>query len=102
MLNLEEGQTYIITKSDEPWWTVGKEYQAVLNKWGDLCLVDDDGDKWEVNYLNNRMSYKLELKEKEVERKYTPCDVNKIIIKAYQTYNNDAQRLAFIKGYFAK
>lgn len=64
MLNVKEGQTYIITKSDEPWWTEGKEYEAVLNKWGDLCLVDDEGDKWEIDYLNNRMSYKLKLKEK--------------------------------------
>lgn len=64
MLNAKVGQTYIITKTDEPWWTEGKEYKAVLNSLGEPCLVDDDGDKWEINYLNNRTFYKLELKEK--------------------------------------
>lgn len=65
MLNAKEGQTYIIKKAAKPWWTEGKEYEVVSNGWGELCLVDDNGDKWEVNYLSNRMSYKLELKEKE-------------------------------------
>lgn len=114
MLNAKEGQTYIVTKSDKPWWTEGKEYTVVLNSWGERCLVDDDGDKWAINYLNNKTSYKLELKEKQSkitmeelkqdfhEQTYSLLDVKKAIVEAYQTYDNDAQRLAFIKGYFAK
>lgn len=51
MLNAQEGQTYICTKSDKPWWTRGKEYKVVLNKYGELCLVDDDGDSWELDSL---------------------------------------------------
>lgn len=57
MLNAKEGQTYIVTKSDKPWWTEGKEYTVVLNSWGERCFVDDDGgDKWYIpndNLLNN-------------------------------------------------
>lgn len=114
MLNEKEGQTYIITKSDKPWWTEGKEYEAVLNNWGELCLVDDDGDKWAIDYLNSRTFYKLELKEKQSkitmedlkqdhnEQKYSLQDVKEAIIEAYQLYDNDSQRLAFLKGYFAK
>lgn len=113
-MNANEGQTYIITKSDKPWWTEGKEYTAVLNSWGELCLVDDDGDKWAINYLNNKTYYKLELKEKQSKitgevlkqdfhkQTYSLQDVKDAIVKAYQTYDNDSQRLAFLKGYFAK
>lgn len=113
MLNEKEGQTYICIKSDRPWWTTGKEYTVVLNKYGELCFVDDDGAKWTLGYLKHRgAQFKLkdtqpkvtmeDLKAKDVERKYTAFDVNKVILKAYQTYDNDSQRLAFIKGYFAK
>lgn len=123
MLNAKEGQTYICTKSDTPWWTRGKEYKVVRNKYGELCFVDDDGDKWSIRYLkhhggqfkrkdtssfNNYGKLRFSMDElsdekaKAVERKYTPFEVNKVIIKAYQLYENDSQRLAYIKGYFAK
>lgn len=106
MLNAREGQTYICTKSDKPWWTTGKEYKVVVNKYDELCFVDDDGAKWSILYLKNH-GYQFKLKEiqSKVEtekRKYTPFDVTKIILKSYQLYDNDAQRLAYIKGYFAK
>ena len=32
MLNAKEGQTYICTKSNKPWWTKGKEYKVVVKK----------------------------------------------------------------------
>lgn len=106
MLNAKEGQTYICTKSDKPWWTTGKEYEVISNKYDELCFVDDDGAKWSILYLKNH-GYQFKLKEiqSKVEtekRKYTPFDVTKIILKSYQLYDNDAQRLAYIKGYFAK
>lgn len=50
-LDLKEGQTYICTKSDKPWWTRGKEYKAVSTNHGKLCLVDDDGDSWYLDSL---------------------------------------------------
>lgn len=173
MLNAKEGQTYICTKSDGPWWTEGKEYEVISNRYDELCLVDNDNCKWVINYLNNRRGIQFELKEdttmnkldvkegqtyvctksgtpwwtkgKEYEvvtnngkpcfiddggckwviqywkylgdyfrlketqsksetekRKYTTFDVNKVILRAYNMYDNDAQRLAYIKGYFAK
>ncbi|EFF25849.1 TPA: hypothetical protein ACOBSY_002968 [Enterococcus faecium] len=112
-LDFKEGQTYICTKSDKRWWKVGKEYKVVLDDVNEAVLLDDENSHWSSTELaTHNLKFKLkeeqpkvmmkELKEKDVEHKYTPCDVNKIIIKAYQTYNNDAQRLAFIKGYFAK
>lgn len=118
MLNLQEGQTCICVKSDRPWWTRGKEYEVVRNKYDELCFVDDDGDKQAIHCLKDYVcqfkpkvtsqkvtSQKVTMKDlqaKAVERKYTPFEVNKVIIKAYQLYDNDSQRLAYIKGYFAK
>lgn len=107
MLNAKEGQTYICTKSDKPWWTTGKEYKVISNRYGELCLVDNHNDKWVIKYLNNRTDCRFKLKETQSnaeteKRKYTPFDVNKVILRAYQLYDNDAQRLAYIKGYFAK
>nr|DAT36888.1 MAG TPA: hypothetical protein [Caudoviricetes sp.] len=112
-LHLKEGQTYICTKSDKPWWTRGKEYKGVSTNHGKLYLVDDNGTKWYLNYLKNTAcQFKLKetpqkatmeyLKSKDVERKYTPFEVTKVILRAYNMYDNDAQRLAYIKGYFAK
>ena len=104
MLNAKEAQTYVCVKSDRPWWTVGKEYKVVLNSCSDLCFVDDDGGKWVINYLKNKYA-EFKLKETHVEtekHKYTGFDVTKVILRAYNMYDNDAQRLAFIKGYFAK
>lgn len=56
MLNVQEGPTYICTKSDKPWWTIGKEYKAAPNKRGKSCLVDDTGDSWEVEIFNGRIT----------------------------------------------
>lgn len=123
MLNVQEGQLYICVKSDRPWWTGGKEYELVRNKDGELCFVDDDGDTWTINYLKHHGSQfkrketssfkkygKLRFsvdelpdeKAKTVNLKYTPFEANKVILRAYQLYDNDSQRLAYIKGYFAK
>lgn len=87
MLNAKEGQTYIITKSDKPWWTEGKEYKVVLNGFGEACLVDDDDEEWEVNYLNNRMYCELELKEKETNQMFN--------IKEGQIYICNSDKLAW-------
>ncbi len=105
-LDFKEGQTYVFTKSDRPWWTVGKEYK-VVNKYDELCFVDDDGVTWSIEYLTSKACYQIKLKETQSKvetekRKYTAFDVNKVILRAYNMYDNDAQRLAYIKGYFAK
>ena len=107
MLNAKEGQTYVCTKSDRPWWTTGKEYELVLNNHGELCFVDDGDARWTIDYLNNRKGCQFKLKETQSnaeteKRQYTLFEVNKVILRAYNMYDTDAQRLAFIKGYFAK
>lgn len=112
-LHFKEGQTYVCTKANESWWTEGKKYKVGLSVFNEPFLADDDGDHWSSNDLSVYDStFKLEKEQpkvttedvtsNKVEPMYTPCDVNKIIIKAYQTYNNDAQRMAFIKGYFSE
>lgn len=106
MLNAKEGQTYVCIKADRPWWTKGKEYKVEVTSNGKLCFVDDDGGKWVIQYWKYIGEYfKLKDTSSRVESeklKYTTFDVNKVILRAYKMYNNDAQRLAFIKGYFAK
>ena len=52
MLKFKEGQTYICTKSEAPWWTEGKEYQVRLCVDGDLYLIDDDCDAYNDAYIN--------------------------------------------------
>lgn len=98
-MNFKEGQTYICIKSDRRWWTVDKEYNVVLNDDNKPVLLDDEGDMWNAKDLNGPNN-KFKLKETMVT--YTQLEVQQTILKAYQTYNNDSQRLAFIKGYFAK
>jgi viroplasmin and RNaseH domain-containing protein len=107
MWNAKEGQIYVCTKSDKPWWTTGKEYKVISNSYDELCLVDNDNDKWVIDYLNNRKDCQFKVKETQSKadtekHTYTAFDVNKVILRAYNMYNNDAQRLTFIKGYFAK
>lgn len=100
-LDLKEGQTYICTDTKYRWWTVGKEYNVVLTEYGSKVLVDDEGGKW-FNHQLSETSTDFKLKTDDSEQKYTPFEVTKVIIKAYQLYDNDSQRLAYIKGYFAK
>ncbi|UUW40505.1 hypothetical protein [Enterococcus phage vB_Efm_LG62] len=64
MLNAREGQTYVCVKSDNSWWTTGKEYEVISNSYDELCLVDNDNDKWVIDYLNNRKNCKFKLKER--------------------------------------
>ncbi|UVX36046.1 MAG: hypothetical protein [Bacteriophage sp.] len=51
-LEFKEGQTYVCTKSDKLWWTVGKEYPVVLDSNSRPVLIDNDGDKWTSVVLN--------------------------------------------------
>lgn len=114
MLQFKEGQTYVCTKANGPWWTEGKEYEVVLDGYNEPIVLDDENAPWYSYDVDNEDEYQFKLKEEQpkvtmedlktnaAERQYTPFEVNKVINKAYQTYNNDAQRLAYIKGYFAK
>lgn len=64
MLKFKEGQTYICTKSEAPWWTEGKEYQVRLCVDGDLYLIDDDCDAYNDAYINT-LETKFKLKEEK-------------------------------------
>lgn len=118
MTNAKEGQIYICNRDDLPvWtlgkWTLGKEYKVQAFGNGALYLTDDDEYNW---YLTNDNLLALVFKRKEKQSKitmeelkqdfheqtYSLLDVKKAIVKAYQTYDNDSQRLAFLKGYFSK
>lgn len=100
-LDFKEGQTYVCTKAKKPWWTEGKEYTVAYNIDGIPVLVDNGGAKWTSNALSS-FNNEFKLKEAVEKREYTLFDVNKVILRAYKLYDNDSQRLAFIKGYFAK
>ena len=106
MLNAKEGQTYVCKRDKLAWWTLDKEYKVQTSSNGLLYLTDDEGDNW---YLPNDNLLALVFKLKETQsntetekQKYTGFDVTKVIIRAHNMYDNDAQRLAYIKGYFAK
>ena len=63
MLTFKKGQTYICTKSDIRWWTVGKEYPVFLDSDNEPAIRDDDGDDWHSSYIrtfNNQFKLKEE------------------------------------------
>lgn len=97
-LDLKEGQTYICTDTKYRWWTVGKEYKVILNKYGTPALIDDFGEKW-LNPQVSDMSTDFKLKTDDSEPKYTQQEINKAIVNAHRQYDNDSQRLAFLEGY---
>jgi hypothetical protein len=106
-LHLKEGQTYICTKSDTPWWTRGKEYKAVSTNHGKLCLVDDDGDSW---YLDSLKYDICQFKLKETpsfnnydwfsrhelpDEKEKSLDLNKLTVYQLKEYIDLQQALEF-------
>lgn len=63
MLTFKKGQTYICTKSDKRWWTVGKEYPVFLDSDNEPVIKDDEYDDWHSGYLsasNNQFKLKEE------------------------------------------
>lgn len=62
-LEFKKGQTYICTKSNKRWFTVGKEYPVFLDSDNEPAIRDDDGDDWHSSYLsisNNQFKLKEE------------------------------------------
>lgn len=98
-LDLKEGQTYICSKSDQSYWTEGKEYKVVLTKYGTPVIIDNEGDKWAVPQLYDTF---IQFKLKYSEPKYTQQQINQAIVNAHILYDKDSQVLAYIEGYFAK
>lgn len=77
-LNFKEGQTYVCTKTDKPWWTEGKEYKVASRGGLELYLHDNDGDFYTQQNINNN-STKFKLKEQ-------PFDLNKLTTAQLREY----------------
>lgn len=93
------GQTYICTKSSLSWFTEGKEYPVIVNDYGKLAIKDDDRMLW-FDYELTGLYTCFKLKEEPTT--YTKSEITHQIVKAYQNFDNDSQRLAYLQGYFAK
>lgn len=95
-----------IKSNDEKRFAVGEIYPLYKGKIN--YVVANNGTKWyedEFPLIENQYGVLLKLieeQEKSVKCTYTLFEVNKVILRAYQLYDNDSQRLAYIKGYFAK
>lgn len=72
--------------------------------------IRSDGYKWylrtdTVELIEEKpipVYIKNELNHEALETTDTLTQLREVIFKAYQLYDNDSQRLAYIKGYFAK
>lgn len=83
-----------------------------IDEYNPTCMyaIRSDGYKWHLRTETVELIekepipvyIKNELNQDALETTYTLTQVRDAIIKAYQLYDNDSQRLAYIKGYFAK
>lgn len=62
-LKFKEGQTYICTKSNNSWWTVGKEYKVFFDDMPQIyAMKDNQGTIW-YDYEINQTNKEFKLKE---------------------------------------
>ena len=80
MLTFKEGQTYICTKSDKRWWTVGKEYPVFLDSYNEPTIRDDDGDDWHSSCLR---TFNNQFKLKEEQPKVTLDEPKKPVVPKF-------------------
>ncbi len=80
MLTIKKGQTYICTKSDRPWWTVGKEYPVFLDSYNEPAIKDDDGDKRYSSYIR---TFNNQFKLKEEQPKVTLDEPQKPVVPKF-------------------
>ena len=53
MLKFKEGQTYVCTKAERPWWTEGKEYKVFFDCFDrSFAIKDDQNTIWYDYELN--------------------------------------------------
>lgn len=100
-LDFKEGQTYICTKSDKQWWTVGKEYPVFLDSDNEPAIRDDDGDDWHSSYLsisNNQFKLKEEQPKVTLEEPKKPV-VPKFVAEWFEENKDDLDNAIF--GYLA-
>lgn len=101
MLTIKKGQTYICTKSDKRWWTVGKEYPVFLNSYNEPAIRDDDGDDWHSSYLsisNNQFKLKEEQPKVTLDEPQKPV-VPKFVAEWFEENKDDLDNAIF--GYLA-
>ncbi|EOT31721.1 DUF1642 domain-containing protein [Enterococcus durans] len=82
-LDFKEGQTYICTKSDRPWWTVGKEYPVFLYSDNEPAIKDDDGFDWHSGYLSYLNTSNIQFKLKEKQPKVTLDEPKKPVMPKF-------------------
>ncbi|MZG91107.1 DUF1642 domain-containing protein [Enterococcus durans] len=93
MLTIKKGQTYICTKSDKRWWTVGKEYPVFLNSYNEPAIRDDDGDDWHSSYLsisNNQFKLKEEQPKVTLDEPQKPV-VPKFVAEWFEDNKDDLE-----------
>lgn len=93
MLTIKKGQTYICTKSDKRWWTVGKEYPVFLSSYNEPAIRDDDGDDWHSSYLsisNNQFKLKEEQPKVTLDEPQKPV-VPKFVAEWFEDNKDDLE-----------
>lgn len=93
MLTIKKGQTYICTKSDKRWWTVGKEYPVFLGSYNEPAIRDDDGDDWHSSYLsisNNQFKLKEEQPKVTLDEPQKPV-VPKFVAEWFEENKDDLE-----------
>lgn len=80
--DFKEGQTYVCTKSNEEYWTEGKEYKVNLTTYGIPALPDNNGNNWSATTLN------LDDNQFKLKEKSHPCelDLNKLTLEELAEY----------------
>lgn len=109
------GEQYKCIKAPNGNFTEGKLYNLECNYAGQTWLRGNDGLKYTseqctVGHRLNTTGLQFEKVEetpdqnatKEEPTTYTKTEVIRQITNAYQHFNTDAERLAYLQGYFAK
>lgn len=93
-VNFKEGQTYICTKSNRMWWTVGREYKVVLNRHGDTALPDNEGHKWTLEALEELDDYNTQFKPIKETQPQKPV-VPKVVADWFEENKDDLDTAIF-------
>lgn len=93
-VNFKEGETYVCTKSNRMWWTVGREYKVVLNRHGDTALPDNEGHKWTVEALEELDDYNTQFKPIKETQPQKPV-VPKVVADWFEENKDDLDTAIF-------
>lgn len=93
-VNFKEGETYVCTKSNRMWWTVGREYKVVLNRHGDTALPDNEGHKWTLESLEELDDYNTQFKPIKETQPQKPV-VPKVVADWFEENKDDLDTAIF-------